>query len=127
MNPLVSERRICYETVPGTHSYPRCGYWAVWEFASNTFLPPYLLSSPSKILTTFWQWLVDGKLLYHASITAVEAPLGFVLGALAGMICGIVLGRAKKLAELLNPFIVAFYSIPKVALAPLFIIWFGIG
>lgn len=100
---------------------------AIWEFASGRWFPPYLFSTPSKIFATFWKWLVEGKLAYHASITAIEAVSGFLLGAVVGMVCGIILGRAKTLAALLNPFIVAFYSIPKVALAPLFIIWFGIG
>lgn len=99
----------------------------LWEFVSGRFLAPYLISTPSKIWTVFWSWVKDGSLFYHAGITATEAFAGFILGALAGMVLGAALGRARGLAELLNPFIIAFYSIPKVALAPLFIIWFGIG
>lgn len=98
-----------------------------WEFSSGRLIESYLVSSPTKVATTFWEWVMDGRLFYHAGITALEAVLGFLLGALAGMTAGVILGRAKELADLLNPFIVAFYSIPKVALAPLFIIWFGIG
>lgn len=100
---------------------------AFWELASGRLVPAYLISSPSKVAVTFWEWVMDGRLFYHAGITALEAVLGFLLGAFAGMTAGVILGRAKGLADLLNPFIVAFYSIPKVALAPLFIIWFGIG
>lgn len=102
-------------------------FLAAWEFASGRLIQPYLVSAPSKIATTFWDWLLDGRILFHASITALEAVAGFLLGAAVGMCVGILLGRAEKLAELLNPFIMAFYSIPKIALAPLFIIWFGIG
>ncbi|MCE5975215.1 ABC transporter permease [Sinirhodobacter sp. WL0062] len=98
-----------------------------WEFASGRFMEPYLISTPSKIMTTFWAWLMDGRIFFHAGITALEAVAGFILGAAVGMTLGILLGRAEKLAELLNPFIMGFYSIPKIALAPLFIIWFGIG
>lgn len=100
---------------------------AIWELASGRLIPAYLISSPSKVAATFTDWVMDGRLFYHAGITALEAVLGFILGALAGMTAGVILGRARRLADLLNPFIVAFYSIPKVALAPLFIIWFGIG
>lgn len=100
---------------------------AFWEFASGRLIQAYLISAPSKIAVTFWEWVSDGRLFYHSAITAFEAFAGFLLGAAAGMAAGILLGRAEKLADLLNPFIVAFYSIPKVALAPLFIIWFGIG
>lgn len=98
-----------------------------WEYASGSLVPAYLISTPSKIAVTFWAWMIDGRLFFHAGITAVEAFAGFALGAACGMGLGILLGRARRLADLLNPFIVAFYSIPKVALAPLFIIWFGIG
>lgn len=103
------------------------GFLALWQLASGRLIPAYLVSSPVKVAQTFWSWVMDGRLFYHAGITALEAVLGFILGALAGMTAGVLLGRAHKLADLLNPFIVAFYSIPKVALAPLFIIWFGIG
>ncbi|WP_108260904.1 ABC transporter permease [Mangrovicoccus ximenensis] len=100
---------------------------AFWEIASGRLIQEYLVSKPSKIAETFLDWVMDGSIFFHAGITAIEALAGFVLGALAGMVLGMVLGRAERLAELLNPFIMAFYSIPKIALAPLFIIWFGIG
>ncbi len=99
----------------------------VWELVSGRLIPAYLLSTPSRIATVFWSWVMDGRLFYHSAITAFEAFAGFLIGALFGMGFGILLGRSHNLAELLNPFIIAFYSIPKVALAPLFIIWFGIG
>jgi NitT/TauT family transport system permease protein len=102
-------------------------FLGVWEFASGRLIQPFFISSPSRIALVFWDWLIDGTLFFHAAITATEALAGFLVGASLGMLCGMALGRAKKLADLLNPFIVAFYSIPKVALAPLFIIWFGIG
>lgn len=98
-----------------------------WELASGRVLQPYFISSPSKIGATLFSWIADGRIFYHAGYTALEAVLGFVIGAALGMGLGIVLGRATALADLLNPFILAFYSIPKVALAPLFVIWFGIG
>lgn len=100
---------------------------SAWELSSDRLIAGYLISSPSQIIAILVDWIGDGRLFYHAAITAIEAFAGFALGAVLGMALGIVLGRAEKAAELLNPFIVAFYSIPKVALAPLFIIWFGIG
>jgi NitT/TauT family transport system permease protein len=102
-------------------------FLALWEFASGRLINAMFISKPSRIATTFWDWLVDGTLAYHAAITAAEAFAGFLIGAALGMAAGVVLGRAKRLADLLNPFITAFYSLPKIALAPLFIIWLGIG
>lgn len=76
---------------------------------------------------SLWKILMNGVFFYHAGITTLEAVLGFFFGSLAGLIAGLVLGRAKLLADILDPFLTAFYSLPKVALAPLFILWFGIG
>ena len=53
--------------------------------------------------------------------------VGYVIGSACGMIVGTVLGRSRFLAQLLDPFVMAFYSLPKVALAPVFILWLGIG
>src|SRR3546814_17385979 len=78
-------------------------------------------------MAALYGWIADGSLFFHMSITAIEAFLGFLIGGTIGMIVGVVLGRAKFLADLLDPFIMAFYSLPKVALAPLFILWIGIG
>jgi NitT/TauT family transport system permease protein len=69
----------------------------------------------------------SGRLFYHAGITVIEAFTGFALGGLAGMAAGIVLGQSRTLADILDPFIMIFYSLPKIALAPLFVLWFGVG
>ena|SRR6056297_2438644 len=98
-----------------------------WELVSGRIIDAFFISSPTKIAVVFWSWVIDGSLFYHAAITATEAFVGFALGAVFGIVLGILLGRATRVAEVLNPFIVGFYSIPKVALAPLFIMWFGIG
>jgi NitT/TauT family transport system permease protein len=100
---------------------------SVWEFASGRLMPEFFASKPSAIFRIFWRWVSEGTLFFHAGITAVEAFSGFAIGATLGVIVGIALGRSQFFSDLLNPFILAFYSLPKVALAPLFIIWFGIG
>ena len=53
--------------------------------------------------------------------------LGYLLGVGAGILCGVLLGRAPRAARVVEPYLMAFYGIPKIALAPLFVIWFGIG
>ncbi|MBI3049861.1 MAG: ABC transporter permease [Acidobacteria bacterium] len=100
---------------------------ASWELVSGRVISEFFISRPSVIVGILREWTVNGSILFHAGITAGEAFSGFLLGGLAGMTVGIVLGRARLLADVVDPFIMAFYSLPKIALAPLFILWFGIG
>ena len=98
-----------------------------WQLLAGRVISLFFISSPSLIAAKFWSILVDGTLATNMAVTTGEAVLGFVLGGGAGAAIGLVLGRSRQLAEILDPFIVAFYSLPKVALAPMFILWFGIG
>ena len=99
----------------------------LWEFASGRWIQPFFISRPSRIATVFWSWVTDGSLFFHAGITASEAFAGFLAGGVVGVVVGLILGRSTRLADIIHPFITAFYSLPKLALAPLFILWFGIG
>ncbi len=99
----------------------------VWQAASGTLIPEFFISKPSAIFASLRQQVVTGNLFFHIGITATEAFIGFILGACAGVTAGVLLGRIQFLADLLQPFILAFYSLPKIALAPLFILWIGIG
>lgn len=98
-----------------------------WEWASGRLVPVFYASKPSLIARSLWYWVRDGSLFFHMGVTALEAVLGFVIGGMLGMAVGIAFGRSRRLAQLLDPFITTFYSLPKVALAPLFILWLGIG
>ena len=103
------------------------GFLALWQFASGRLVAEFFISKPTEVARVLAKWIGNGDLFYHAGITAMEAFFGFLLGAVVGMSVGLLLGRARKVAEILDPFIMAFYSLPKLALAPLFILWFGIG
>ena len=109
----------------------RCVLLAVillaWEMASGVVIAEFFVSKPSAIARTLGAWVAGGNLFFHVGITALEAFAGFLVGASIGVVVGVVLGRIHVLAELLHPFILAFYSLPKIALAPLFILWLGIG
>lgn len=98
-----------------------------WEYASGNFINDFFISKPSAIAAKLYKYSADGSLFRNMAITAFEAISGFIIGGILGAGAGILLGRSKKLADLLHPFVTAFYSIPKIALAPLFIMWFGIG
>jgi NitT/TauT family transport system permease protein len=99
----------------------------IWQTAAGTLVPEFFISRPSAIFERLYEWAADGSLFYNGAITAAEALLGFLIGSACGLVLAIFLGRSKLLSDVLNPFIMAFYSLPKVALAPLFILWIGIG
>lgn len=97
-----------------------------WQIASN-LSGPLFLCSPLTVLQQLIAWTKDGTLWFNTQITLEETILGLIFGVLAGIVAGFLLGLQQVLGEILDPFVVALYSIPKVALAPLFILWFGFG
>lgn len=99
----------------------------LWEYASGRWISPFFISRPTDIFERLREWILDGTLYHHGIITATEAVLGFLIGSVLGIIVGILLGRSEFLSQLLNPYIVALNSLPKVALAPLLVLWLGIG
>jgi NitT/TauT family transport system permease protein len=98
-----------------------------WQLGSVWFGSEFYISTPLAIAASFWAILRSGELLFHTSITTVEALAGFLIGGSAGVFVGLILGRSRILADILDPFLTAIYSLPKVALAPLFVLWLGIG
>ena len=100
---------------------------AAWEFASGRLIKPFWISSPSEIWRQLSEWVATGQLWLHVEVTLSETLMGFGFGAISGVAVGLTLGLNRRLAAVLDPFIVAFYSLPKIALAPLFILWFGVG
>ena len=84
-------------------------------------------SRPTLVAERLWELLVGGEIYPHIWVTLHEVVVGYTIGAVAGLVLGFVLGRSQMLSDLLQPFIIGLYSIPKIALAPLFIVWFGIG
>jgi NitT/TauT family transport system permease protein len=100
---------------------------AFWQFASGRLIKPFWVSSPSEIWNRLSEWLATGQLWLHVEVTLTETVMGFGFGAVSGVAVGLALGLNRRLAAVLDPFIIAFYSLPKIALAPLFILWFGVG
>lgn len=99
-----------------------------WEGATRGgFINPFWVSSPSLIVMDLWKHFTGGEVYAHIGVTLWEAFLGFVTGAAAGILGGFALARWDRLARVLDPYVTALNSLPRVALAPLFILWFGIG
>jgi len=99
----------------------------LWEIAADRWIDSTFISRPSDIVGRLAEWSADGTLWTNTWITVQEIVYGFILGAVAGALAGFVLASMNLVYRVIDPFMMALYSIPKVALAPLFIVWFGIG
>lgn len=99
----------------------------LWQLASDRLIDSFFISSPLAVATRLLGWARDGTLWNAFAYTFQATAGGFVIGSLSGFFVGFVLGRSRLLARLLDPFITAIYCMPKIALAPLLIMWFGIG
>ncbi|HEV7625784.1 MAG TPA: ABC transporter permease [Streptomyces sp.] len=98
-----------------------------WEMTAGNLFDITFTSKPSDIAARLGEWSGDGTLWEHSWVTIQEIVYGFLLGAGAGALAGFVLASLQLAYRVVDPFMMALYSIPKVALAPLFIVWFGIG
>ncbi len=110
------------------------GFLAMWELSAWEIGPkkwlcvdPFWFGSPMRVLDYMVEITLSGSLFIDTWTTMYEAFLGYVIGAILGIALGFVLARLETLAEMLDPFIVAVNGIPRVAMAPILIIWFGIG
>ncbi|MER6977044.1 ABC transporter permease [Streptomyces carpinensis] len=104
----------------------------LWEVLSRAkVIDPFNFSMPSQIWDQIWTWITHGTALGSLGeqiwYTLYEALLGWVVGVVAGVVLGIALGRVAFLADILGPYIKVLNSIPRIVLAPIFVIWFGLG
>lgn len=103
-------------------------FLGVWEFAGRTgLIDTFFFSSPSMIASYFTEMILDGSFFTHTGITLIETLVSFLLITLISMITATVLWYSKTLSEILEPYLVVLNSLPKSALAPLFIVWLGTG
>ena len=100
---------------------------ALWEAASGRLLDEFWVSRPSLIGERLWTLAVSGDLWWHASATGWQALLGLLSGLVVGVAIGVAFHALPRVADALDPLVMALYSVPRIAFAPLFIIWFGIG
>lgn len=101
---------------------------AMWEAAVRFFsVPAFILPMPSAIATALWRGLSSGVYLEHLRATLFALVLGFSLGAFLGFGLGLAIALNRYLAYFVYPYIIMFQSLPKVALTPLIVLWFGLG
>jgi NitT/TauT family transport system permease protein len=103
-------------------------FLAVWEAAVRLFeIPMFILPTPSSVFTALWRGIASSLYVDHIWITLSETLLGFLVGTSLAFLFGTVIALSRPVEYFLYPFIVMFQSMPKVALAPLIIVWFGLG
>src|SRR5690606_11993806 len=102
------------------------GALIIWEALADWLIDPLWIGQPSLVAARLWQLAASGDLSRHAWTTLLEAGLGLLLTFAVGVPISILMARFKYGAAVAEPYVMALYSMPRVALAPLFIIWFGI-
>ncbi len=100
----------------------------VWELITAlNWVNPFITSSPSRIGKTIAQLYRDGQLFYHVGVTLSETLVGFFIAVFLGTFIALLLWWSETLKSVLEPYIVVLNALPKIALGPLIIIWFGTG
>jgi sulfonate transport system permease protein len=99
----------------------------VWQWASGRLVRTIYISKPTDIARRLYELFASGAIYPDLATTGQELLFGYLIGVSVGIVTGYALARMPRLAAVFEPYVMAFYGIPKIALAPLFIIWFGIG
>lgn len=138
MNPnnTISTERIQYLKKNKNHKifvtfmrvFMFLAFLAIWEIASDLkWIDSFFFSSPSRVAICFYQMLLDKSLITHIGITLYETIISFLLVILISLATATALWFSKTLSSVLEPYLVILNSLPKSALAPLFIVWLGTG
>lgn len=100
----------------------------LWHFASQDRNFAFFFGQPLQVSKVIWKWFItDANIYQHLGITLTETLLAFVIGTVSGLVFGLWLGLSPGASALLDPYITAANSMPRVILAPIFGMWFGLG
>src|SRR5258707_3575048 len=100
----------------------------LWELISRFLVDNALfLAAPSQIAIAIYNLAVTGQLWHHVGVSAAEFALGYVIASVLGMALGLAVASSATVKRACQPWISGLYATPTIALAPLFILWFGIG
>jgi NitT/TauT family transport system permease protein len=103
-------------------------FFGTWELGAKLgIINPAWFSPPMEVLLRLAREIRQGVFLPHLWATTVETLAGFALGVIGGVALGIALGMTHRVRRILMPYLLAIYGIPRPALAPVFVLWFGIG
>jgi NitT/TauT family transport system permease protein len=124
-------RRASFDTTLGRAMLQVAGvfaFFALWEIGVRMgWISAFLVGSPAGIFSFGYKMILSGELLSDTWYTLFEAILGFIIGTIFGSLLGLALWYSVFVARLVEPFIVAINSVPKIALAPIVVLWFGTG
>ena len=102
--------------------------FAVWHaLTASGVLPPFFFGAPLVVLEKAADWFVSGKIYRHLGITLVETVLAFFSGTLLGLVVGLWLALSPRASAIFEPYIKGANAMPRVVLAPIFAVWFGLG
>ena len=100
----------------------------LWEVATRrAWVDPFFVSQPTVLAAQLYDWIRTGFIFRHLFVTLQETLIGFLLGTLLGVAVGFAFAQWDTLARVFDPLMVALNAMPRVVLAPLFILWFGLG
>jgi NitT/TauT family transport system permease protein len=101
---------------------------AAWHLLTRAqVLSPFFFGEPLLVLRRIGDWFATGKIFPHLGVTLLETLLAFAIGTAAGLLVGLWLALNPFASRLLDPYIIAVNSMPRVILAPIFAVWFGLG
>jgi len=110
----------------------------IWHvLTSPTLLPPiyfaeanqaaFFFGEPLEVFARLWRWFVSGEIYEHLWVTLIETLLAFLIGTVSGVVIGLWLALSPTASAVLDPYIKAVNAMPRVILAPIFFVWFGLG
>lgn len=103
------------------------GLLLCWQWAAGALIQESYLAKPTSIAARLYEVFVTGVIWVHIRVTLTEIVIGFAIGSGLGLALGFLLGNSEALSAVLEPYIMAFYGVPRIALAPILIILLGIG
>jgi NitT/TauT family transport system permease protein len=127
----VSRRRSAIDVLRGRYLVGLLsvlGGLVLWELVSRLFIANALfLAAPSQIAVAIYRLNATGELWQHIAVSAAEFALGYVIACVLGIALGLAMASSATMKQALQPWISGLYATPTIALAPLFILWLGIG
>jgi NitT/TauT family transport system permease protein len=127
--PVVARPKRLLDRKPVRRALPwivTIAMFLLWEVAVRLFaIPQFVLPTPSAIFASLWEW--HGPILENSWQTLMTTLVGFAIAIVFGLLGGVALGSSAVLYEAFYPALIGFNSIPKVAVIPILVIWFGIG